>query len=100
MCGKIPWKSSKLEDDEWMKKLKCLDDIHSHENGLTQQSVDCLLCKVELQLDPLPFICPTNDVTRFIKHHTAMMQSYCKHAKIKEILWWLNAMQPCSAWSI
>ncbi|KAJ8961182.1 hypothetical protein NQ318_008864 [Aromia moschata] len=60
LCGKIPSKSSKLKDDEWMKKLKCLDDIHSHENGLTQQALECLMCKVEMQLEPVQKVaCPT-----------------------------------------
>ncbi|KAJ8916763.1 hypothetical protein NQ315_013968 [Exocentrus adspersus] len=48
----------KLADGEWVKKLKCMDDIHSQENGLTYQCLLDLIKRVEVQLHDLrPPVC-------------------------------------------
>nr|XP_023029255.1 uncharacterized protein LOC111517355 [Leptinotarsa decemlineata] len=47
-------------DDEWMKKLKVMDDVHSNTNGLTLPAVNELLDKVESQVDKIrPQVCST-----------------------------------------
>nr|CAH7719815.1 unnamed protein product [Callosobruchus chinensis] len=69
-----------LSEDGWMKKLKCLDDIHTNENGLTMQAVETLIAQVESRIGAVrPNVCSSEQlITCLQKHEGCIIR--CKHA--------------------
>ncbi|VEN46535.1 unnamed protein product [Callosobruchus maculatus] len=69
-----------LSEDAWMKKLKCLDDIHTNENGLTVQAVETLIAQVESQIGAVrPNVCSSEQLIACLQKNKDCMIR-CKHA--------------------
>ncbi|XP_050307101.1 uncharacterized protein LOC126743891 [Anthonomus grandis grandis] len=59
-----------LTEKEWILKLKCLDDAHSAEYGLTSQAFYKLADEVESKIEPIrPNICNPQDVINCLNKH-------------------------------
>jgi hypothetical protein len=51
-------------EERWILKLKCLDDVHSKQLGLTQENFDELMDRLEkrLQSKNIPVYCKNRDL--------------------------------------
>ncbi|XP_044268376.1 uncharacterized protein LOC123013720 [Tribolium madens] len=51
-------------EDRWMAKLKCLDDVHSKQNGLTEEAFNEMVDKLEKKLKSknIPVYCRNREL--------------------------------------
>lgn len=76
---KIP-EEEPLTDDQWISNLKCLDDTHALNNGLTIQETEKLMDRFEQQMGPnRTNVCSTDKVIACLKKFPNCAIK-CKHS--------------------
>ncbi|XP_072386696.1 uncharacterized protein [Diabrotica undecimpunctata] len=61
----------RIEDDKWMRKLRCIDRTHSEENGITLENMEQLFDTVEKKIGEKleQADCPTDELIECLKTH-------------------------------
>ncbi|XP_057670992.1 uncharacterized protein LOC130902743 [Diorhabda carinulata] len=61
----------RIEDDKWMKKLRCKDELHSKSKGITLEDIEKLLITIEGKIGEIRHPnCSTEDLIACLKQNS------------------------------